>query len=67
MTSAKTSSDRSTYLDRKLTEYGARLRADPEYDRWYTRRRRLLSYRNYVYKAFNRELRESIRKGERNE
>ncbi|MNJ01916.1 hypothetical protein D3C73_1616990 [compost metagenome] len=56
MTSAKTSADRGAYLDRKLTEYGDRLRADPEYDRWGWRRYRLLSYRNHVYKHFNREL-----------
>ncbi|WP_342480425.1 hypothetical protein NST07_25770 [Paenibacillus sp. FSL L8-0340] len=57
MTRAKTSVDRSAYLDRKLAEYAERLRADPEYDRWRWRRYRLLSYRNHVYKALNREMR----------
>ncbi|MEC0167876.1 hypothetical protein [Paenibacillus graminis] len=58
----KTSAERSVFLDRKLAEYGARLRANPEYDRWRWRRYRLLSYRNYVYKLFNREMRDSIRR-----
>lgn len=58
----KTAADRSAFLDRKLTEYGARLRANPEYDRWRWRRYRLLSYRNHVYKLVNRDLRDSIRR-----
>lgn len=62
MTRAKTSADRSAYLDRKLAEYGARLHANPEYDRWRWRRYRLLSYRNHVYKLTNRELRENTRR-----
>jgi hypothetical protein len=58
----KTSAERSAFLDRKLDDYRARLLANPEYDRWYTRRTRLLSYRNHVFKALNRELSAASRK-----
>ncbi|MEK3836468.1 hypothetical protein [Paenibacillus sp. FSL R7-0128] len=61
-TFAKGVADRSAYLDCKLDDYRARLIADPEYDRLYVRRRRLLSYRNHVFKALNRELRDAARK-----
>lgn len=68
MKRAKTSADRSAFLDRKLDDYRRRLLSDPEYDRWYIRRSRLLSYRNHVFKALNRELsaasREKYGKGE---
>lgn len=71
MTRAKTFADRSAFLDRKLGDYRARLLADPEYDRLYVRQYRLLSYRNHVFKALNRELsaasRKKYGKGERYE
>lgn len=69
MTRAKTSADRSAFLDRKLDEYRIRLLAESDYDRWRIRRSRLLSYRNYVFKALNREMSAALRakygKGER--
>lgn len=60
-TSAKSAADRSAFLDRKLDDYRTRLLTNPEYDRWQVRRSRLLSYRNYVFKALNREMSAAMR------
>lgn len=61
MTRAKTFVDRSVFLDRKLDDYRVHILADPEYDRWFIRRARLLSYRNHVFKALNREMSRAAR------
>ena len=62
MTRIKTSADRFDYVNRKMSEYGERLRSDRNYDRHYTRRSRLISYKNRAFKQFNREQIRKFRK-----